>query len=72
VPEPYQVERWVREAGEAKARKALLQLERLLERKDTRLRDAQRQVGRAFEGPMALDAWLREWEKALRAALGKP
>jgi hypothetical protein len=60
---------WVQDASETKARKALAQLQRLIERKDWDLRDAQRQVGRAFTGPLQLEQWLREWEQALLAAL---
>jgi hypothetical protein len=70
VPDPHQVAAWVSEAGEVKARKALAQLQRLLERKEVNLKDAQRQVGRTFTGPVQLEAWLREWEQALLAALG--
>jgi hypothetical protein len=70
VPDPSQVAAWVREAGEVKARKALAQLQRMLDRKEVDLKDAQRQVGRTFAGPLPLEAWLREWEQALLAALG--
>ncbi len=42
----------------------------MLERKEVNLKDAQRQVGRTFAGPVQLEAWLREWEQALLAALG--
>lgn len=69
VPDARQVAAWVHEAGEVKARKALSQLQRLLDRKDWDLRDAQRQVGRTFIGPVQLEQWLREWEQALLAAL---
>ncbi len=70
MPDPYQVAAWVRDAGEKKARKALTQLQRVLERKEVNLKDAQRQVGRTFAGPVQLEGWLREWEQALLAALG--
>lgn len=70
MPDPRQVAAWVTEAGEVKARKALAQLQRLLERKQVDLQDAQRQAGRAFAGPLQLEQWLREWEQALLAALG--
>jgi hypothetical protein len=60
---------WVREAGEQKARKALVQLQRLIARKEVNLKDAQRQVGRTFAGPLQLEQWLQEWERALLAAL---
>jgi hypothetical protein len=70
VPDPLQVAAWVSDAGEVKARKALAQLQRLLERKQVDLIDAQRQVGCTFTGPLQLEAWLREWEQALLAALG--
>ena len=71
MPDRRQVATWVLDAGEVKARKALSQLQRLLERKDWDLRDAQRQVGRTFTGPLQLEQWLREWEQALLAALGE-
>jgi hypothetical protein len=72
VPDPPQVASWVQDSGEAKARRALAQLQRLIERKDWDLRDAQRQVGRTFTGPLQLEQWLREWEQALLAALETP
>jgi hypothetical protein len=72
VPDPRQVAAWVHDAGEAKARKALSQLQRLIERRDWDLNDAQRQVGRTFTGPLQLEEWLREWEQGLLAALETP
>ncbi|KFE67478.1 hypothetical protein [Hyalangium minutum] len=73
VPDPHQVAAWVQEAGEAKARKALGQLQRVIERKQLQnMKDIQRQVGRTFAGPVQLEAWLREWEQALLAALEPP
>jgi len=70
TPDPHQVAAWARDAGEVKARRALAQRRRLLERKEVNPRDAQRQVGHTFAGPVQLEAWLREWERALLAALG--
>lgn len=72
MPDPHQVAAWVQEAGEVKARKALAQLQRLIERQEVDLQDAQRQAGRTFAGPLQLEQWLREWEQALLAALGAP
>lgn len=72
-PDPYQVAAWVQQAGEEKARKALHQLQRVLERKQLQdLKALQRQVGRTFAGPVQLEAWLREWEQALLLALEPP
>ena len=72
VPDPRQVAAWVTEAGAVKAGKALAQLQRLIERKEVSLQDAQHQVGLTFAGPLQLEQWLREWEQALLAALGTP